>query len=94
MGYRETGDHGPYNSWDRQPYLTRSGHADGYNESGKHGAVNASILKAHDIITKNFIINGYNGAWTIDHGEPTKPQSKIAHLLHCAEASGLTDEPD
>ena len=56
--------------------------------------MNASILKAHDIITKNFIINGYNGAWTIDHGEPTKPQSKIAHLLHCAEASGLTDEPD
>jgi len=56
--------------------------------------VNASILKAHDIITKNFIINGDYGVWTSDHWEPSKPHSKIAHLLHCAEASGLTDEPD
>ena len=28
---RETGDHGPYNSWDRQPYLTLSGVPDGYD---------------------------------------------------------------
>mmetsp|Transcript_30133 Transcript_30133/g.90269 ORF Transcript_30133/g.90269 Transcript_30133/m.90269 type:complete len:980 (+) Transcript_30133:3-2942(+) len=66
---RETGDHGPYNSWDRQPYLTHSGVADGYNETEKHGTTNASILKMHDLITKNFFINGYNGVWTIDHDD-------------------------
>ena len=66
---RETGDHGPYNSWDRQPYLTHSGVDDGYANSLKHGATNASIVKKHDIITKNFIINGYNGVWTIDHDD-------------------------
>lgn len=53
------------NSWDRQPYLTHSGHGDGYPESEKHGATGASILKEHDVITKNFFVNGYNGVWTI-----------------------------
>jgi hypothetical protein len=66
---RETGDHGPYNSWDRQPYLTHSGHADGYPDSTKHGTTGASILKEHDLITHNFFINGYNGVWTIDHDD-------------------------
>jgi|EP01043_Picozoa_sp_COSAG02_P039448 hypothetical protein len=50
---------------DRQPYLTHSGHADGYPESDKHGTTGASILKQHDSITKNLFINGYNGVWTI-----------------------------
>ena len=59
------GDHGPYNSWDRQPYLTHSGHGDGYPQSEKHGTTGASILKQHDVITKNLFINGYNGVWTI-----------------------------
>jgi hypothetical protein len=49
---RETGDHGPYNSWDRQPYLTTSGHTDGYPQNEKHGTSGASILKEHDLITK------------------------------------------
>ena len=66
---RETGDHGPYNSWDRQPYLTHSGHRDGYPDSVKHGTSGASILKQHDLITKNVFINGYNGVWTIDHDD-------------------------
>eukprot|EP00038_Savillea_parva_P031470 m.86905 g.86905 ORF g.86905 m.86905 type:complete len:585 (-) comp9682_c0_seq2:137-1891(-) len=66
---RETGDHGPYNSWDRQPYLTKSGVTDGYSASQKHGMADASILKAHDTITRNFFINGYNGVWTIDHDD-------------------------
>ena len=56
-------------SWDRQPYLTKSGVSDGYPDSIKHGATDSSILKAHDVITHNFIINGYNGVWTIDHDD-------------------------
>ena len=51
---RETGDHGPYNSWDRQPYLTHSGVVDGYTPSDKMG-LNASILKKADFQTKNFV---------------------------------------
>lgn len=117
---RETGDHGPYNSWDRQPYLTHSGNPDGYNASQKLGyGDDVSILKKHDLQvgwgvninaqitymhtcyiqqalhslqhvwlftcitphdiththdailkqTKNFLINGYNGVWTLDHDD-------------------------
>ena len=35
----------------------------------KHGTSGASILKQHDLITKNVFINGYNGVWTIDHDD-------------------------
>jgi len=65
---RETGDHGPYNSWDRQPYLTHSGVDDGFTKQQKYGS-DASLLKKNDVITKNFFINGYNGVWTIDHDD-------------------------
>ena len=51
---------GPYNSWDRQPYLTRSGVDDGYTADEKMGS-SGSIIKHHDTITKNIWINGYNG---------------------------------
>jgi len=61
---RETGDHGPYNSWDRQPYWTVNGVDDGFDDS--HGR---SYVKAMDIIIGNFIINGYNSVWTIDHDD-------------------------
>lgn len=29
---RETGDHGPLNSWDRQPYWTLNGVDDGFHD--------------------------------------------------------------
>ena len=51
---------GPYNSWDRQPYLTNSGVDDGYAADKKMGS-SGSIIKHHDTITKNIWINGYNG---------------------------------
>ena len=51
---------GPYNSWDRQPYLTNSGVDDGYTADKKMGS-SGSIIKHHDTITKNIWINGYNG---------------------------------
>ena len=56
---RETGDHGPYNSWDRQPYLTHSGNPDGFPPTMKNGmGDNVSILKMPDAVHANFFING------------------------------------
>eukprot|EP00729_Bicosta_minor_P002862 gene2862-15982_t len=43
---------------------------DGYNASQKLGyGDDVSILKKHDLQTKNFLINGYNGVWTLDHDD-------------------------
>jgi hypothetical protein len=44
---------GPFNSWDRQPYLTMNGVDDGYDASHKYGS-GGSITKMHDTVTKNF----------------------------------------
>lgn len=55
---RETGDHGPFNSWDRQPYLTRVG--DGSTPS---------LTPAQSNITQNFFINNYHSTWPIDHDD-------------------------
>jgi len=54
---RETGDHGPFNSWDRQPYLTKL--ADG----------SASLTPAQSYITNNFFICNYHSTWPIDHDD-------------------------
>jgi len=53
---RETGDHGPFNSWDRQPYVTPT-------------SKGISITPDQSTITHNFIFNGYNSVWTIDHDD-------------------------
>jgi len=50
---RETSDHGPFNSWDRQVYLTEI--------SGS-----PSTLKLYDNIYNNFIIANYNSQEAID----------------------------
>ena len=55
---RETGDHGPFNSWDRQPYLTEV--LDG---------VLPSLTPATSYINQNFIINNYHSTWPIDHDD-------------------------
>eukprot|EP01084_Bolivina_argentea_P180090 311129_1 len=51
---RESSDHGPFNSWDRQVYLTtiRTGEP--------------SVIKANDHIHHNFIIGNYNSQEAID----------------------------
>ena len=54
---RETGDHGPFNSWDRQPYLTDIG-------SGS-----PSLHPAENYITNNFFITNYHSTWPIDHDD-------------------------
>lgn len=57
---RETGDHGFFNSWDRQPYLTKV----------KDG-VTPSLIPATSYLTKNFIINNYHSTFPIDHDDGT-----------------------
>ena len=54
---RETGDHGPFNSWDRQPYLTKV----------KNGT--PSLTPAQTNLTLNFLINNYHSTWPIDHDD-------------------------
>lgn len=57
---RETLDHGPFNSWDRQPYLTTVG-------NGK----NPSLVPRESNMTYNFIISNFHSWWPIDHDDGT-----------------------
>lgn len=67
---RETGDHGPFNSWDRQPYWTRNGVSDGFPASMKPSTCpDCAYIKAWDVLSGNMMINGYNGVWTYDHDD-------------------------
>ena len=54
---RETVDHGPFNSWDRQPYLTKV----------KDGT--PSLTPAQSNITRNFFICNYHAIYPIDHDD-------------------------
>lgn len=68
---RETGDHGPFNSWDRQPYVTpQFCHWGG-----------PSILPLPNVINKNFIINGYNGVWSLDHDDGSAFYNDTSNFL-------------
>ena len=55
---RETADHGSFNSWDRQPYLTTV-------QDGE----TPSLTPATSYLTRNFIINNYHSVWPIDHDD-------------------------
>ena len=55
---RETSDHGPFNSWDRQPYLTRV-------KDGQTPSLDPAVSN----ITRNFLINNYHSTWPIDHDD-------------------------
>jgi len=79
---RETGDHGPYNSWDRQPYFSYNGINDGYTKSTcSNCPAGASIIKAPDFITKNLIINGYNGVWCTDHDDGSQFMNDTSNAM-------------
>lgn len=56
---RETGDHGPFNSWDRQPYLTNVN-----TELSQ-----PSLQPNQSSLTRNFLINNYHSTWPIDHDD-------------------------
>ena len=56
---RETGDHGPFNSWDRQPYLTNV----------NMELSTPSLQPNQSSLTRNFLINNYHSTWPIDHDD-------------------------
>jgi len=55
---RESGDHGPFNSWDRQPFRTVN------PATGK-----ASLAPAVNLIKRNFIFADYSGVKALDHDD-------------------------
>ena len=55
---RESGDHGPFNSWDRDPYL-----------ADFPGTGEITTTKAMDEIAFNFIIANYNSLGAIDNDD-------------------------
>eukprot|EP01083_Nonionella_stella_P159244 519321_1 len=54
---RESGDHGPFNSWDRQVYVT----------DVKDGT--PSVIKEYDQIRRNFFIANYNSNQAVDNDD-------------------------
>ena len=63
---RESGDHGNFNSWDRQPYLTDVA-------TGK-----PSIIPAYYEIRNNFLISNYGAGFGVDNDD-TSSYYKIHH---------------
>ena len=57
---RETGDHGVFNTWDRQPYLT--------TVRDINGTV-PSLTPALSNLTMNFVICNYHCTWPLDHDD-------------------------
>jgi hypothetical protein len=55
---RETSDHGPINTWDRQPYLTDA------LQSGS-----PSLWQHESYIHHNTLFNNYRSVWPIDHDD-------------------------
>eukprot|EP01065_Artemidia_motanka_P030302 TRINITY_DN3630_c3_g1_i1.p1 TRINITY_DN3630_c3_g1~~TRINITY_DN3630_c3_g1_i1.p1 ORF type:complete len:967 (+),score=267.54 TRINITY_DN3630_c3_g1_i1:85-2901(+) len=53
---RESSDHGPYNSWDRMPYITEL----------RYGAGRPSVVPADRELHHNFFLGTYNSLSTID----------------------------
>ena len=79
---RETADHGPFNSWDRQPYLTDNGVRDGFPPRAKPpGLGHASLIARQSHVHHNFIINGYSGVWAIDHDDGSQRYNDTANLM-------------
>jgi hypothetical protein len=56
---RESGDHGPYNSWDRVPYITDIG-------SAERGEGKSSVIPAWRHIRHNLMLSLYSSQEAID----------------------------
>ena len=59
---RETTDHGPFNSWDRTPYVTRV-------EGSVGAAATTRVGPALSNITRNMIMCNWQCTWPIDHDD-------------------------
>jgi len=64
---RESGDHGPWNSWDRLPYITNIGMVrDKNSPTGHRPAHGPSVIPTFRQIRKNFIMSVYSSQEAID----------------------------
>jgi hypothetical protein len=55
---RESSDHGPFNSWDRQVYI--------YDDAASGGA--HTVYKHNDTISHNFMLANYHSSMVLEHG--------------------------
>ena len=70
---RETNDHGAVNSWHRQPYEWR----------GTRGEVGTAVDVAPlpMVERENFVINNYNGVWSLCHDDGSSVWVDVANFL-------------
>jgi hypothetical protein len=66
---REPSDHGVFNSWDRRPSVTKRANESYGNTPLPHR------------IENNFVINGYNGVWALDHDDGSSYYNDSANFL-------------
>eukprot|EP00937_MAST-01D_sp_MAST-1D-sp2_P006054 g6054.t1 len=60
INFKHSGDHGPINSWDRQPFLT---------DVGPANAKQPSYSPAPTSIERNFVIANYGGSQAVDNDD-------------------------
>lgn len=74
---RESGDHGPFNSWDRIPYVATS------RTSGKPRARNTSWpVPGLSTITRNFIFADYDGVKALDHDDGSSFYDDVSNVIY------------
>ena len=78
---RESSDHGPWNSWDRVPYITEL----------RHGAGHPSVIPADRHIHHNFIVGNYNSQETIDTDDGSAYLKVYNNFLAYADNGLKTD---
>lgn len=77
---RETADHGPINSWGRQPYITKV-----------RDGVTPSITPAPTVISRNFIISNYNGHEAVDTDDASE-YFAVHHNFFVYGSNGLKSD--
>lgn len=70
---RESGDHGPINSWDRQPFLTKL----------RNGT--ASFVPLNRTITRNFIVANYGASQGVDNDDGSSWYHIKSNVFYTAE---------
>ena len=68
---RESGDHGPFNSWDRVPYITNIGMLRDYASPTGHAPANGapSVVPTFRQIRFNFVLDVYSSQEAIDNDD-------------------------
>ena len=75
---RETTDHGPFNSWDRTPYVTERA----VDEGGPGAAAAPTrVGPALSNITRNMVMCNYQCTWPIDHDDGSNAYNDTYNVL-------------